>query len=260
MKFLKLLAQTILYIIIVLNLIFIVVIGKIAASIICEELIYKILIIGDLFAILDIGEFVNIIVFALLGMGFGMASALLPKYAQTKTSAVLLIILVPILFSTSAFVKYNYWVEDFADRENISFAKAEEITNSFLQKKVNAGGFFGFYSYTAQFPVLPTKMSEITKIEDLEKKVKSDFISLGKIAKLKPEVVYGLLASGSWAIRFFYFSLAALATVYHFHLGQAQVFKWFQPAPPKFPPIPPRFKPPANKPLMPSSPRRVRNH
>ncbi|MCL1463572.1 hypothetical protein [Argonema galeatum] len=255
----KLLAQIFLYVVIVLNLIFLVLITKIATSFVCEQLIYNILFIGDLFTILDIGEFVNVIVFAILGMGFGLASVLLPKYAQIKTSAVLLIILVPFLFSTSAFVKYNFWIEDFAEQQNITIEQAETITNSFLKSRVNLNGFLGFYHYTAQFPILPTKQKEMMKAEEMEKKVKSEFLGFTKITKLKPEIITGLLACGSWTIRFFYFSLSAFTTVYHFHLGRQEIARWFQPSPPKFPPVPPRFKPRSNKPLTQLPPRRVRD-
>ncbi|MCL1475574.1 hypothetical protein [Argonema antarcticum] len=256
----KLLAQIFLYVVIILNLIFLVLITKIATTFVCEQLIYNILFIGDLFTILDIGEFVNIIVFAILGMGFGLASGLLPKYAQLKTSAVLLIILMPLLFSSSAFVKYTFWVEDFAQQENITIQQAETITNSFLQKRVNLNGFLGFYYYTAQFPVLPTKQKEMMKAEEIEKKVKSSFLILTKITKLKPEIITILLACGSWTIRFFYFSLSLFTTVSHFHLGRQEIAKRLQSSPPKFPPVPPRFKPRANKPVTQLQPRRVRNN
>lgn len=260
MKLFKLLAQTFFYVVIVLNLIFVVLITKIATSFVCEQLIYKILLVGDIFAILDIGEFVNLIAFAILGMGFGLATVLLPKYAQIKTSAILLIILVPLLFSASAFVKYNFWIEDFANKENIPITKAETIINSFLQERVNLNGFLGYYYYTAQFPILPTNVEEMTKVEEMEKKVKSEFLSLAKLTKLQPEIISGLLASGSWTIRFFYFSLAAFTTVSHFHSGCQEIAKRFQASPPKFPPVPPRFKPRSNKPVTQRPLRRVRNH
>lgn len=256
----KLLAQIFFYVVIVLNLIFIVLLTKIATSFVCEELIYNILFIGDLFTILDIGEFVNVIVFAILGMGFGLASVLLPKYAQIKTSALLLIILLPLLFSTSAFVKYTFWIEDFAAQQNITIQQAETITNSFLKERVNLKGFLGFYHYTSQFPILPTRQKEMMIAEEMEKKVKSSFLILTKITTLKPEIITFLLTCGSWTIRFFYFSLSAFTTVYHFHLGRQEIAKWFPASPPKFPPVPPRFKPRSNKPLTELPPRRIRDH
>ncbi len=265
MKVLKLLAQTFFYIVVILNLTFIVTLTKIAASFFCEQLIYKILFVGDLLAILDVGDFINVIVFAILGMGFGLASCLLPKYAQGKTSAVLLIIVVPLIFSTSAFVRYNFWIEDFAIKENISYAQAEKVTNSFFHQKFKVDGFIGYYLYTAQFPILPTNQDEITKADRLEQKVKSEFLSVTRLAKIQPEIVSALLASGVWSIRFFYFSLSVFTTIAHFNFGRQEILKLTKPRKgfksknQKFPAIPPRYKPGTNQPIEQPVRRRVRN-
>lgn len=259
MKFIKLLGQLFFYILIVLNLIFVVVLLKIASTFFYEQFLYKIFLIGDIFSILDLGEFVNIIVFAILGMGFGLATGLLPKYAQIKTSATLLTIVVPLIFLTSPYVRYTFWVEDFSIQEAMSYDKAESLTNSFLSKKVGIDGFLGFYLYSGQFPVLPTNQDELRKAEDIEKRVKAEFSIVTKIVKVKPEVVSIVLACANWVIRFFYFSLAVLTTVTHFHIGLEEGKKWIKPASKMFPPIPPRFKPPANKPVAQRNRPRVRN-
>lgn len=265
MKVLKLLAQTFFYIVVILNLIFVVALTKIAATFFCEQLIYKILFVGDLLAILDIGDFINVIIFAILGMGFGLASGLLPKYAQVKTSAVLLIIAVPLIFSTSAFVRYTFWLEDFAAKENISYNQAESVTNSFFTQKFKIDGFVGYYLYSGQFPILPTNHDEITKADQLEQKVKSEFFSVTRLAKIQPEIVSALLASGVWSIRFFYFCLSVFTTIAHFNFGQQEILKLTKPKKglksknQKFPPIPPRYKPGTNQPLDQQVRRRVRN-
>lgn len=265
MKVFKLLAQTFFYIVVILNLIFIVALTKVSAAFFCEQLIYKILFVGDLLAILDIGDFINVIVFAILGMGFGLASGLLPKYAQVKTSVILLLVVVPLIFSTSAFVRYTFWIEDFAAKENISYNQAENITNSFFTQKYKVNGFLGYYLYTANFPILPTNNDEITKADQLEQKVKSEFLSVTKLIKIQPEIVSALLVSGVWSIRFFYFSLSVLTTIAHFSFGRQEILKLTKPKKgfksknQKFPPIPPRYKPGTNQPLEQQIRRRVRN-
>lgn len=261
MKSIKLLPQTFFYIAIVLNLTFAVAVIKVGTTFFCEQLLYKIFLIGELFNILDIGEFVNVIAFALLGMGFGLASGLLPKQAQIKTSAILLIILVPIIFTTSAFTKYTFWLDEFAAKEGITVFKAEKITNSFLDKKVGINGFLGFYLYSGQFPVLPTTQDEIVKYEDIEQRVKSQFGILTKIIKVKPEIISGVLGCGNWAIRFFYFSLAVLTVGTHFHLGREEITKRIKPDAPMFPPVAPRFQPPSKKSATyQPSPKKVRSN
>ena len=259
MKFLKVVTQILFYTFIVFSLVCVAVIAKIVATLISDNLIYKTIIIGDFFAILDIGEFINIIVFAVLGLGFGLASFWLPNSAQIKTSVILLILLVPLIFSTSAFVRYNSWVEEFATREKISYAQAEAITNSFLQNRVKIDGFLGFYWYSGQFPMLPTNKKEIRTIAIIEQKVKSQFFSLSKLTKLSQEVISGILATAIWAIRFFYFSLSAFTTISHFHLGCQIIDKRRQPPNYKFPPVPPNFNPAAAKASTQGLRRRVRN-
>lgn len=251
-------SRTYLYILIVLLLIFITVSIKVVSTLIGEQFLYEIIIIGDIFKSLEIVELVNVLAFAILGMGFGLASAFLPQMARHKTSAVLLIVLVPLIFCSSAMLKYNIWIEDVADKEKISFLQAESLTSSFLNHRVGLNGFLGFYVYTAQFPLLPTNQDEIKKADKLEKKVKADFLSITKIVKIKPEIVTWFLTNSRWLIRFFYFSLAVTSTITHFHIGCQELIKSAKPTVPYFPPVPPRFKGRSNnrsnKPTSPAHP------
>lgn len=250
----KLLPRTVIYVLIAVFLILTTASIKVLSSLIAEQLLYKIIIIGDVFSTLEVVEFVNVLVFAILGMGFGLASAYLPKISRQKTSAILLIILVPLIFSTSAMVKYNFWIEDVADRERISYSQAESLTNSFLSRRVGVNGFLGFYVYTAQFPVLPINGAEIEQVEKLEKQVKANFMSINKIIGIKPEIITGFLATSKWLIRIFYFSIATFTTISHFKTGCQELVKNVKPATPYFPPIPPRYKPQT------SSRRKLKSH
>jgi hypothetical protein len=259
MRFSKILSRTLLYIFIAGLLILIAVSMKAISNLIAEEFLYKIIIIGDLFDILEVVEFVNVLVFAILGMGFGLATILLPKMARQQTSAVLLILLVPLIFSTNAIIEYNTWISAVADKQKISYPQAESLTNSFLNHRVGLEGFFGYYVYTAQFPVLPTSQDDIKGVEKLEQKVRSQFFSVNKLIGLKPEIISGLLATSRWMIRFFYFSLAVVATVRHFQEGCRELVKRVKPTAPYFPPVAPRFKPrpPTNKAVPQARPRKI---
>lgn len=256
----KLLPRTVLYVIIAVFLIVTTASIKILSSLIAEQLLYKIIIIGDVFSTLEIVEFVNVLVFAILGMGFGLASAFLPKISRYKTSALLLIILVPLIFSASAMVKYNFWIEDVAAHEKISYSQAETLTNSFLNKRVGINGFLGFYVYSAQFPVLPTNQAEIEGSEKLEKQVKTNFMTINKLIRIKPEIITGFLATSKWLIRIFYFSIAAFTTVNHFKTGCQELVRNAKPATPYFPPIPPRYKPRIDTIPQTSSRRKLKSH
>ena len=259
MRLSKLLSRTLLYIFIAILLIFIAVSIKAISNLIAEQFLYQIIIIGDLFDILEVVEFVNVLVFAILGMGFGLATILLPKIVRQQTSALLLIILVPLIFSTNAIIEYNTWINTVADKQKISYPQAENLTNSFLNHRVGLDGFFGYYVYTAQFPVLPTSQDDIKGVEKLEQKVRLQFFSVNKLIGLKPEIIFGLLATSRWMIRIFYFSLAVVATVRHFQEGCRELSKRIKPTAPYFPPVPPRFKPrpPTNKAVPQARPRKM---
>jgi hypothetical protein len=83
----KLRSPTVIYLFIAIFLILVTASIKVGASLIAEQFLYKIIIIGDVFSTLEVVEFVNVLVFAILGMGFGLATAFLPKISRHKTSA-----------------------------------------------------------------------------------------------------------------------------------------------------------------------------
>lgn len=248
MRFLKLLFRLIIYIFVICSLIFFTVSLKLIANFIGEELIYNILIIGEFIAILQIVEFANIIIFAVLGMGFGLASVILPKICQLKTSAVLLIITVPLIFSITPFLKYNTWLKEIADYEKITYQQAQTLSDDFLKSRVNLEGFLGFYSYSAQFPVLPRTKKEMILAVNLEKKVRTEITSLTKKLNLSQQSISILLAAGNWTIRFFYFSLSVFTAIAHFRIGRQTIEKQLlKVRSPMFPPIPHRHQMPQNK-------------
>jgi hypothetical protein len=257
MRFFQVLFRLLIYIFVICSLVFFTVSLKLIANFIGEELIYNIMIIGEFIAILQVVEFANIIIFAVLGMGFGLASVILPKNCQIKTSAVLLIILVPLIFSITPYLKYNSWLKEIADNEEITYQQAQELSDSFLKSRVNAEGFLGFYSYSAQFPVLPRTQKEMVLAVNLEKKVRSEISSLTKNPNLSPQVISILLAIGNWTIRFFYFSLTVLTTVAHFHIGRQAIEKQLlKVGLPFFPPVPLRHQTGQNRPVRQPVPQR----
>ncbi|MFB2835008.1 hypothetical protein [Floridanema evergladense] len=250
MRLLKLLFRLLIYIFVICSLIVFTVSLKLIANFVGEELIYNIMIIGEFIAVFQVVEFANIIIFAVLGMGFGLASVILPKICQLKTSAILLIILVPLIFSITPFLKYNSWLEEVASNQNLTYQQAQTLTNSFLKSRVNLDGFFGFYSYSAQFPVLPRTKKEMILAVKLEKKVRTEINSLtrAKDVNLSQQSISILLAAGNWAIRFFYFSLSLLTTIAHFHIGRQTIEKQLLKfRAPMFPPTPHRHQVSQNK-------------
>ena len=189
---------------------------KLAALLLADRLLYTILIIGDLLRGIEIIELLNILVFAFIGMGFGVAAVLLPPKYGRKISAALLIVVVPFVFMSTPMLRYNLWVEKVGEKDNLVPADTQKLTNSFLSKKVGFQGFLGYYLYTAQFPVIPTKQSEMKDLDSFEKKVNSRFVQLTGVA---PTIVSLAMLVCFWLIRIFYFCIAVIATIAHFRDG-----------------------------------------
>ncbi|WP_293143509.1 MULTISPECIES: hypothetical protein [unclassified Microcoleus] len=189
---------------------------KFAALLLADKLLYTILIIGDLLRGIEIIELLNILVFAFIGMGFGIATKLLhPKYSR-QISAALLIPIVPIVFMSTPAIRYNSWLDKVAESDNLSPTETATLTNSFLKRKVGVERFLGYYVYTGQFPVIPTKQSEMKDLDSFEKKVNSRFVQLTGVA---PTIVSWSMRVCFWLIRIFYFCIAVIATIVHFREG-----------------------------------------
>ena len=178
MQLLKLLGLILLYILgafayvaCTVALVSIAILIKVAALLLADKLLYPIFIVGDLFKGIEVVELLNILVFAILGMGFGVATVLLYHKLGRQTSAILLILSVPLIFISTPVVRYNIWLQTVGVEETLSPEQAEKLTNSFLNKRVGNGGFLGFYLYTAQFPILPTKQDQMNDLDNFEKRL-----------------------------------------------------------------------------------------
>ena len=194
----------------------IIVSAKIISVKLAENFLYKLIIFGDFLRGIEIVELFNIVAFAVIGMGFGLATVFLPKYLGRYVSAILLIILVPIIFITTQMVRYDLWVEQIAKNEKLSFNQAELLINSFLNQRVGNDGIYGFYLYTAEFPVLPQKKLQINSLDRLEKKVNSNFV---RLIGVPPGIIYWTMSLCFWIIRIFYFIIVVVTTIFHFREG-----------------------------------------
>ncbi len=189
---------------------------KVTALVLAHKYLYPIFIFGDLLRGLELIDLLNVLVFAILGMGFGIATALLPSQAGRKISAAFLVVLVPVILAIPQFTKYDLWVADIATDDNISQPEATTLADSFLEKRVKHTGVFGFYLYTGQFPMVPTRATQMEDLTKLEKQVNSKFV---KFSGVPPTVVNWLMAICFWGIRIFYFAVAVVTTISHFKEG-----------------------------------------
>ena len=77
--------------------------------------------------------------------------------------------MIPVIIAIPQFVKYDLWINDIVIDDNIPKQQAQQVANSFLERRVNSDGVFGFYLYTGQFPMIPTRTSQMEDLEKLEK-------------------------------------------------------------------------------------------
>ena len=190
--------------------------AKIISVKLADKFLYNLILFGDFLRGIEIVELFNIIIFAVVGMGFGLVTIFLPKYLGRYVSTILLIIFVPIIFLTTQIVRYDIWVEQVAENEKLSFNQAELIINSFLSQRVGNNGIYGFYLYTAEFPVLPDRKVEINNLDRLEKSLNSKFV---RLIGVPPGVIYWTMSLCFWVIRIFYFVIAVVTTIFHFREG-----------------------------------------
>ncbi|CDM94454.1 MAG: hypothetical protein P5702_19315 [Limnospira sp. PMC 1291.21] len=189
---------------------------KVIALQLAHRFVYPIFVFGDLLRGLEIIELLNLLVFAILGMGLGLATGLLPTRDSRRISTIFLIILVPVILAIPQYIKYDLWIQDISQQDQISNSQAMTIANSFLERRIGHQGVLGFYLYTGQFPMIPTRQSQMQDLDRLEKQVNSKFV---RVSGIPPTIVNWLMGICFWGIRLFYFSVAAITATAHFREG-----------------------------------------
>lgn len=217
MGFLKLFLRIILYLASTTLVVAIAVLFKFLSILLGDGLIYKIPLVGDVLLSMEMLEIFNILVFAILGMGFGVATVILPRYFGLKVSQITLLVLIPLIFSTTTFFRYYSWVQNFQMRERISNPQAELITNSFLRNQTNGRqGMWGFYLYTANISILPAKEKDMIELDEW---ITASKQRVSRATGLEEKIVSWLFVSRGWALRIFYLIISIMATIANFKEG-----------------------------------------
>lgn len=187
-----------------------------------ETRLYQIQFLGDLLQGLEAAEVFNIIVFAILGLGLGLATALVPRSFGIRVTATIGLIVLPIIFSVSSVIRYQSWLSEFAQTEKLSQAQAIAQADIYLQAKVEHTGFLGFYLHTAKYPGLPTTRIQMEQIDALESQAAdrleeafSSVLSALPIQLKLPQI----FALCMWGIRVFYALLSLLTAIGNFLQG-----------------------------------------
>jgi hypothetical protein len=181
-----------------------------------EAYLYPVPWVGGFLKSVELAELSNLVAFALLGLGIGSATFLLPRRWNHKAKLALLVAVSPFVFCASYLVQQNLWVHRVAKRAEIPYAQAREITNSFLKREVGMGGFFGYYPFSTQATDLPTRRADLesaTVVNPAEILAKE----LAGYQDPRADAAAYVFARVGWMVRLMYMTIAALtALIYYF--------------------------------------------
>ncbi|MGF1493247.1 MAG: hypothetical protein ACFBSC_12495 [Microcoleaceae cyanobacterium] len=194
---------------------------KVIALILAHNFVYPIFIFGDLVRGLELIDLLNLLIFAIVGMGFGLATGLLPTSAGRKISAAFLIVVVPIIIAAPQLVEYDLWIKDIMEDDQMTHSEAVTLADSFLDQQIGTSGTFGYYLYTGQFPMIPTRAEQMQDLGRLQRQVNSKFV---RFSGIPPTVVNLLMGLCFWGIRLFYFVVAVVTTIAHYREGLRIVY------------------------------------
>lgn len=189
---------------------------KLFATLLAENSIYSIQFLGDLLRGIDIAEVFNILVFAILGLGLGVATAFVHRNWGIRFNAAIAIVLLPLLLSVGPFIRYDNWVNEFASNESISRLESKRYTDRYLQRRIDRTGPLGFYLHTAKYPGLPVYIAQLDEVDALESEAVN---RVQRTVGITSRDLSRWFAICMWGIRGFYFLVSAITLIAHFGQG-----------------------------------------
>lgn len=183
-----------------------------------EALLHPIPIVGGWLKSLEILELVNVVVFAILGFTLGAASIHLPPRLPLWQKSLVLTIAIPLVFLTSYWVQHTLWLQEITANSELNFQQAKALANKALKNASGSEGFWGYFSYTTQMPILPTTLDDLQRLTDDQKWFRSE---LTRFSGLEPGIFTLVFNGTGWGIRLFLLLLSTLTAVIYFLKGVA---------------------------------------
>ena len=121
-------------VVLVLGLLILLLMAKGIAVLAADRIVYSIPILGGIARSLELAEFLNLLLFSVLGMGIGLGVHLIPVPDQERAGRSVLMVLIPILFLSGCFFQYQLWLSDVRADMGISAAQVRAVTNEWLGK------------------------------------------------------------------------------------------------------------------------------
>jgi hypothetical protein len=198
---------------------------RLCLVLLAESTVYRAPFVGDVLRNLEVAEFLNLLSFAVLGMGMGLVAAIARSPWGWRLAGAVTIALVPLLFALSPLVRHHLWIEAIAADRAMAPAQVQGVANGFLRDRVGNGGLWGFYRYTAQSAIVPVTAAEMQTAASLDQQVNT---LLAGLVRQEGDRVARWMEWGSWGLRLFYFLVAAASALSHFRRGMRLGWRWFQ--------------------------------
>lgn len=212
----------ILYGILVALLFGVALLAKAAVVVLAYRVLYSLPWVGGMVRSLELVELINILIFAVVGMGLGLLSRLNSTALGDRVNTIILAIGLPVLFLSGGLFHYQLWVNGVSTAQELTYGAARSLTDRWLTESVGGGGFWGYYRFTAQYTLLPMDTEEVQVAVLGVQRVGN---LLGSVLDRSGETVTGLLSLNTWLLRLFYFGIACLSGLTHFQDGRAHVYK-----------------------------------
>ncbi|MEM1425467.1 MAG: hypothetical protein AAGF75_02775 [Cyanobacteria bacterium P01_H01_bin.130] len=186
---------------------------RVVVALLAETRVYTLPYAGPLLQLLEVAELLNLVIFAVLGLGIGLSAIALPKRWGVNLSALVLTLLVPAIFMAGPAVRYQLWLQQVSQAQALVPWVTAEKTDRFLSDHVENQGLFGFYLYTARYSKLPILAEDMRGGNAIDDQVNS---TIADAARVSTQEVAQVLEWGTWGIRGFYFLVATFAAASHF--------------------------------------------
>ncbi len=181
-----------------------------------EVYLHPIPILGGWLKSLEIVELVNIVIFALLGIGLGGATRYLPSKTPLILKALALILAIPLVFFSSYWLRQTLWLNQLAVQSNQSVEQISTLANQALLRESGSEGFWGYFKVTTKMPILPATVEELERMAEDQRWFRSE---LTRFSGIEPGVFSMIFDGAGWGIRLFHAALATLTGIIYFFKG-----------------------------------------
>lgn len=192
---------------------------KAIAAALSEIYLYSLPWVGGFLRSIETAEISNWMVFALLSVSMGAATIWLPRHWNRWAKAGLLIVVSPFVFSASYLVQQRMWVQRVAERSDISYPEAQQITDAFLERETGRSGFWGFYPYTTEVADLPTSRASLEK-EAAKNASQLLTNELASYNDSRADLVAYIFERVGWLLRLMYMAIAAVTALIYYDKGR----------------------------------------